>query len=364
MAVEVVNYALFFILPFDILYPELADGSRYCWFRYVMWAMTCPILLQQILRVLTEDTPSLNFTSKLMASNILMDLMGATAAMYSNLAMKVSALLIAFVCFFGMMYALVTVWFANRHKFKDASSRSRRDALVGMLSSWTIFPVLFLLGPAVSGVLTYHESSALHALGDLLSKNLVGFASWQLRNSYRKKVNKNKEKEMQYSKKVPSIPELEAFKLNLSRTRQSTEVSNNKASTPYTSSISPNGSFEPANATRYWQPHLTTHFSPNASYATANASHNSFSTGQPMMQMREMVSLSQVAQTSAPPLPELRKSIQNMPQILTQTPPSATQSLGALSSYGNFAPVQNTSELLPKDPTTPRSTSRAISFVV
>lgn len=201
MAVECINYIMALSLPFDILYPEMADGNRFCWFRYVMWAMTCPILIQQIIRVLTENEPDLNTVSKLMVANILMDLMGATAAIYSNMYVKVVALTAAFLVFFSLMYSLAFIWLQNRKKFTDKTGRSRRDALIAMLSTWTIFPVLFMLGPACFKVLSYTQSSALHGVGDLLSKNLVGFTSWRIRHSYRvkrmKEEKKNKRKSLQ-----------------------------------------------------------------------------------------------------------------------------------------------------------------------
>jgi len=194
MSVECVSYTMALTLPYDVLYPEMMGGHRFCWFRYVMWAMTCPILIQQIIRVLTENEPDLNIVSKLMVSNIMMDLMGATAAIYSDIYVKVTALTLAFLLFFGLMYSLAFIWMGNRKNFAEGTSRSRRDALIAMLSTWTIFPVLFVLGPAVANVLSFTQSSALHGIGDLLAKNMVGFTSWKIRHAYRANEVKKKKK--------------------------------------------------------------------------------------------------------------------------------------------------------------------------
>lgn len=72
----------------------------------------------------------------------------------------------------------------------DLTGRMRRDVLIAMLSSWGIFPVLFLIGPKVGGLISESTSVAVHCVGDLIAKNLVGFVSWKLRYEHKKDVVK------------------------------------------------------------------------------------------------------------------------------------------------------------------------------
>lgn len=183
---ETINYLLALSLEPDQLYIPLSNGGGFTWFRYVMWAITCPILIQMILGVLTESKADLDTVSKLMVTNILMDLMGATAEIYQAVSLKVTALIVAFLCFFYMYYVLVTVWQSHRKMFMTDTQRMRRDVLVVMLSSWLVFPVLFLIGPPVAGLISVGTSVAAHCVGDLIAKNLVGFVSWKLRQDHAK----------------------------------------------------------------------------------------------------------------------------------------------------------------------------------
>lgn len=67
--------------------------------------------------------------------------------------------------------------------------------------SWTIFPILFLLGPEGFGAIDLGTSSLLHAIGDLLAKNLCGVYINHLKEAQEKQASIN-ELEKQLSEEL------------------------------------------------------------------------------------------------------------------------------------------------------------------
>ena len=69
-------------------------------------------------------------------------------------------------------------WSKNREKLDQPGFRKFLMGL--MLISWTLFPLLFLLGPEGFGVMTQEISIICHGLGDLFAKNFYGYIAYKI----------------------------------------------------------------------------------------------------------------------------------------------------------------------------------------
>ena len=57
---------------------------------------------------------------------------------------------------------------------------ARRGILLLVLFSWTLFPILFLIGPETFNLMNQQTSMILHACGDLIAKNFFSFCCWKV----------------------------------------------------------------------------------------------------------------------------------------------------------------------------------------
>ena len=95
---------------------------------------------------------------------------------FANIVLKL-------ICF-CVASALFT--FECRYVYRVCKDRSTLNLF---FMSWTIFPVLFLLGPEGFGIIDLGMSSMLHAIGDLISKNFVGIYINHLKENIERKAS-------------------------------------------------------------------------------------------------------------------------------------------------------------------------------
>jgi len=168
-SVETVNYIV--QLCTGSMRVDLGGGRRFPWSRYVAWQLTCPVLLSFIVTsVLKKKNVRINIQVLMLLQFILLS--GMTASLLVDMSMK-----IMFVCMasFGFLY-LDYYLFSNRPT--DKTREKSTHLLVFFTSSWTLFPILFILGPEMTGVMPFEYTLIGHAIGDLISKNLFGILAW------------------------------------------------------------------------------------------------------------------------------------------------------------------------------------------
>jgi bacteriorhodopsin len=173
VGVEALIYAILMTMPTE--YVPL-NGVVPVW-RYVSWMATCPVLLSGVVRLVRGDN---NFTVLAfpLLSDIWMNLFGILAAFFSG-AMK--AIMFGCGCAAAMFMYYCLSRIAGSEQARKLPLYSERVRIMYFLMvSWVLFPVLFILGPEFTGVITFRASSILHGLGDLISKNMMGYLSWRL----------------------------------------------------------------------------------------------------------------------------------------------------------------------------------------
>lgn len=180
LTIEILTYIAFLSLPQDVL---LLDG-RVPILRYLSWTLTCPILLVNLLHA--NKIKNIDIYVNVIVLDELTITGGILCAMTTVVWAK--------ICFFVMSSIFFIILFIIFYKMCEDSKM-----ILIFFASWTIFPVLFLLGPECTGAISIGWSLTFHAVGDLLSKNFVGI---YINENNGTKIYVQKEKNIQKEKNV------------------------------------------------------------------------------------------------------------------------------------------------------------------
>jgi len=188
-SVETVNYIVQLATGSPRI--ELAHGGMFPWMRYVGWQLTCPVLLAFIVINMLES-PSTRLVIQMLMLLQFIILSGMTASLVADMSLKIMFVVISAVSLCILYYNL----YRNR-KFKDVPTVHSKEyhLLMYFMGSWLVFPVLFILGPEMTAVISFEYTLVGHCMGDLIAKNAFGLLAWQ----YTKHVHKKK--------KVPEFPQ-------------------------------------------------------------------------------------------------------------------------------------------------------------
>lgn len=188
VAIEVMLYSMLMGMPED--YINLYGTVPIL--RYMSWLTTCPVLLSSVLNLLTgkRDFQMIAFIWIL---DTWITIFGILSAVYWG-PLKHICYGLAFVTMAAMYAELLKI--SETERVKSLPKYGERKRLLQFLMvTWLIFPVLFSIGPEYGAVITFQQSAMFHAIGDLLSKNLMGFFSWNLGNSMLNELERNKPEE-------------------------------------------------------------------------------------------------------------------------------------------------------------------------
>lgn len=191
LSVEICTYLAFIFIPTEYLTVE----GKVPLFRYLSWILTCPIMLFNLLHV--NNVKKMEAFMDVIIMDLIIIICGIIAAF--------SIIWIKLVFFFlaGGIYIYLCYYMYNLC--------SDKKMILIFFASWTIFPIFFLLGPEGFGVIDIGNSLLLHAIADLISKNLCGLY-----------INKKKRKMEKEPSKEPSKG-LERKDSEMTFSRQSSE---------------------------------------------------------------------------------------------------------------------------------------------
>ena len=83
----------------------------------------------------------------------------------------------------------------NNDRSRNVLKPSRMCLILFFMISWFIFPVLFLMGPETSGMISYHTAALLHAIADIVCKSLFSLAAWHFRSVRLRELEEKQAKE-------------------------------------------------------------------------------------------------------------------------------------------------------------------------
>nr|AHH02114.1 protein 123 [synthetic construct] len=167
-----------FYTPFTLF---LSNGNIVAWLRYAEWLMSCPVILIHMANLTGLNNSYSPRTMSLLISDVGCIVLGSTAAMATGWVKWV------FFCM-ALSFGLTTYYNAARvymeafHTVPKGICRQLVMALAWIyFTSWSCFPILFILGPEGLDHIPFMASSVAHNFLDLISKNLWGMLAHMLR---------------------------------------------------------------------------------------------------------------------------------------------------------------------------------------
>jgi len=113
--------------------------------------------------------------------DIALMVLGVLAATQEDELLKYVFFAIAWSIAFWLIYD-VSVWKKQcREAFPEHLGTYMSYAFWWFMATWTIFPLLYCLGPSIFNVISGPGDQIGHAIGDLLAKNMFGFLVWWTR---------------------------------------------------------------------------------------------------------------------------------------------------------------------------------------
>nr|AHH02100.1 BsChR2 [synthetic construct] len=159
----------------------LVTGNFILWLRYGEWLLTCPVILIHLSNITGLKNDYNKRTMQLLVSDIGCVVWGVTAALCYDYKKWI------FFCL-GLVYGCNTYFHAAKvyiegyHTVPKGECRIIVKVMAGVFyCSWTLFPLLFLLGPEGTGAFSAYGSTIAHTVADVLSKQLWGLLGHHLR---------------------------------------------------------------------------------------------------------------------------------------------------------------------------------------
>nr|QCB66177.1 putative channel rhodopsin [Haematococcus lacustris] len=159
----------------------LSTGNWILWLRYGEWLLTCPVILIHLSNITGLKNDYNKRTMWLLVSDIGCVVMGVTAALCYDYKKWI------FYCL-GLCYGSNTYFHAAKvyiegyHTVPKGHCRNVVRLMAWCFyMAWTMFPILFLVGPEGLGKLSGYGSTILHTVADVLSKQLWTLLGHHLR---------------------------------------------------------------------------------------------------------------------------------------------------------------------------------------
>jgi len=159
----------------------LSTGNWVLWLRYGEWLLTCPVILIHLSNITGLKDDYNKRTMRLLVSDIGCIVWGVTAAMTVGYLKWIFFAL-------GLLYGSNTYFHAAKvymegyHTVPKGYCRTIvRLMAYCFYAAWTMFPILFLLGPEGLGQMSAYMSTVLTTIADVLSKQIWGLLGHHLR---------------------------------------------------------------------------------------------------------------------------------------------------------------------------------------
>tara|TARA_B100000795_G_C22672854_1_gene388657 strand:- start:391 stop:789 length:399 start_codon:yes stop_codon:yes gene_type:complete len=105
-------------------------------------------------------------------------LLGMVSGMSNNLSIKITLYVISAVLYIFMVSVLAHGMFYS--KMANTRSSENKSIFVLFMTSWLIFPVCWLLGPNMTGILDYRTVLVFFAFGDIFAKNIFSYVGFKV----------------------------------------------------------------------------------------------------------------------------------------------------------------------------------------
>eukprot|EP00798_Chlamydomonas_sp_ICE-L_P024783 gene24783-10424_t len=159
----------------------LSTGDYVLWLRYAEWLLSCPVILIHLSNLTGMANDYNKRTMALLVSDVGCIVWGTTAALGQG-PVKISFFFLGLT--FGMytFYAAAKIYIEAYHTVPKGVCRQLvKFQAYDYFLTWSLFPVLFILGPEGFGHISQYASGIAHEILDLFSKNLWGILGHLIR---------------------------------------------------------------------------------------------------------------------------------------------------------------------------------------
>nr|AHH02144.1 CsChR [synthetic construct] len=152
----------------------LSTGNMVLWLRYAEWLLTCPVILIHLSNLTGMKNDYNKRTMALLVSDVGCIVWGTTAALSTDFV-KIIFFFLGLLYGFYTFYAAAKIYIEAYHTVPKGICRQLvRLQAYDFFFTWSMFPILFMVGPEGFGKITAYSSGIAHEVCDLLSKNLWG----------------------------------------------------------------------------------------------------------------------------------------------------------------------------------------------
>lgn len=181
-SVELCGYTLAVALPHD-MNPTIGPENEPL-LRYISWLLTCPILIKVLVGLVTTEK-NLNDLNQLIVADILMTVTGIIGVMYASAVIKGVFFTVGMIIGTAMVRKIMKMHLAGCAGLENLNER--RFYLGFFFTAWNVFPILYLFGPPMMGILSPSANVLGHSIGDFIAKNVFSLMAWKINRKWSSK---------------------------------------------------------------------------------------------------------------------------------------------------------------------------------
>nr|AHH02140.1 PsChR1 [synthetic construct] len=165
---------------------QLYDGRLIPWARYAAWICTCPSILLQINTIHKCKISHFNLNTFIVQADLIMNIMGVTGALTTNIAFKWIYFAIGCILFIFIVLVVYDIMTSAAKEWKakgDSKGNLVSTRLILLrwifIVSWCVYPLLWILSPQATCAVSEDVISVAHFICDAFAKNMFGFIMWR-----------------------------------------------------------------------------------------------------------------------------------------------------------------------------------------
>jgi hypothetical protein len=152
----------------------MADGAMVNIISPTAWCLACPVAMSFMMRISWPEASPRTTLALIMNLEAVL-LLGIISGMTANMSLKITLLVCACVLYLLLCSTLLKGMFYGGVKRPTEA----KNILLFFLTTWNLFPIVWILGPSTTGVWSYELSLVFFAFGDIFSKNIFTYIGYR-----------------------------------------------------------------------------------------------------------------------------------------------------------------------------------------
>jgi bacteriorhodopsin len=153
---------------------EMADGAMVNIISPTAWCLACPVAMSFMMRISWPEASPRTTLALIMNLEAVL-LLGIISGMTANMSLKITLLVCSLVLYLLLFSTLLKGMFYGGVKRPTEA----KNILLFFLTTWNLFPIVWILGPSTTGVWSYELSLVFFAFGDIFSKNIFTYIGYK-----------------------------------------------------------------------------------------------------------------------------------------------------------------------------------------